>query len=59
MVLRLHGYGAWIELDGKQLEEYSVEVKGNVISCYVCSEEGKVSGCWGPHWVSPVIQVVY
>lgn len=43
MVLRLHGYGAWIELDGVPLEEYAVEVKDNVISCYVCSEEGKVS----------------
>ena len=42
MVLRLHGYGAWIESDGKPLEEYAVEVKDNVISCYVCSEEGKV-----------------
>jgi len=42
MVLRLHGYGAWIESDGKPLEEYAVEVKGSVISCYVCSEEGKV-----------------
>ena len=42
MVLRLHGYGAWIESDGKPLEEYAVEVEGNVISCYVCSEEGKV-----------------
>jgi len=42
MVLRLHGYGTWIESDGKLLEEYAVEVKDNVISCYVCSEEGKV-----------------
>ena len=42
MVLRLHGYGAWIESDGKPLEEYAVEVKGDTISCYVCSEEGKV-----------------
>jgi len=42
MVLRLHGYGAWIELDGEPLEEYAVEVKENVISCYVCSEERKV-----------------
>ena len=42
MVLRLHGYGAWIESDGKPLEEYAVEVKDNFISCYVCSEEGKV-----------------
>ena len=42
MVLRLHGYGAWIESDGEPLEEYAVEVKDNVISCYVCSEEGKV-----------------
>jgi len=42
MVLRLHGYGAWIQLDDKPLEEYAVEVKGNTISCYVCSEEGKV-----------------
>ena len=42
MVLRLHGYGAWIESEGQSLEEYAVEVKDNVISCYVCSEEGKV-----------------
>jgi len=42
MVLRLYGYGAWVELDGKLLEEYAVEVNGNVISCYICSEEGKV-----------------
>jgi len=42
MVLRLYGYGAWIESDGKPLEEYAVEVNGNVISCYICSEEGKV-----------------
>ncbi|KAF9792069.1 hypothetical protein BJ322DRAFT_1026940 [Thelephora terrestris] len=41
MVLRLHGYGAWVESDGKPLEEYAVEIKGNVISCYICSEEGK------------------
>ena len=42
MVLRLRGYGAWIESDGKPLEEYAVEVEGNTISCYVCSEDGKV-----------------
>ena len=42
MVLRLHGYGAWVESDGKPLQEYAVEVKDNVISCYICSEEGKV-----------------
>lgn len=42
MVLRLHGYGAWIESNGAPLEEHAVEVKGNVISCYICSEEGKV-----------------
>ena len=42
MVLRLHSYGAWIEVDGKPLEEHAVEVKGNAVSCYVCSEEGKV-----------------
>ena len=42
MVLRLHGYGAWIESDGIPLEEYAVEVNDNVISCYVCSQEGKV-----------------
>lgn len=42
MVLRLYGYGAWIESDGKPLEEYAVEVDGDVISCYICSEEGKV-----------------
>jgi len=41
MVLRLHGYGAWVELGGKSLEEHAVEVKDNVISCYICSEEGK------------------
>lgn len=45
MVLRLHGYGAWVELGGQPLEEYAVEVNDNVISCYICSEEGKVSGC--------------
>lgn len=43
MVLRLYGYGAWIESDGQPLEEHAVEIKDNVISCYVCSEEGKVS----------------
>ena len=42
MVLNLRGYTAWIESDGKDLEEYAVEVKGNIVSCYVCSEEGKV-----------------
>jgi hypothetical protein len=42
MVLRQHGYGVWIELDGEPLEEYAVEVKGHVISCYICSEEGRV-----------------
>lgn len=42
MVLRLQGYGVWIELDGEPLEEYAVEVKDDVISCYVCSEEGRV-----------------
>lgn len=42
MVLDLRGYTAWIESDGERLEEYAVEVKGNTISCYVCSEEGKV-----------------
>jgi len=42
MVLRLHGYGAWIETDGIPLEEYAVEAQGNVVSCYVCSQEGKV-----------------
>jgi len=52
MVLRLHGYGAWIESDGKPLEEYAVEVKDNVISCYVCSEEGKVRA--EPHQVPQI-----
>lgn len=42
MVLRLYGYGAWIESGNEILEEHAVEVKENVISCYVCSEEGKV-----------------
>ena len=42
MVLRMRGHTAWIESDGKPLEEYAVEVKDNIISCYVCSEEGKV-----------------
>lgn len=42
MVLRLYGYGAWIEVDGQPLEEYATEVEDNAISCYVCSEEGKV-----------------
>ena len=45
MVLRLHGYGAWVEVGGQHLEEYAVEVNDNVISCYICSEEGKVNGC--------------
>ena len=43
MVLRLHGYSAWIESDGEPLEEYPLGTEGNVISCYVCSEEGKVN----------------
>jgi len=42
MVLELRGYSAWIESDDESLEEYAVEVKGNTISCYICSEEGKV-----------------
>jgi len=41
MVLRLYGYSAWIESEGVPLEEYAIEVEDNVISCYVCSEEGK------------------
>jgi len=55
MVLRLHGYSVWIESDGKPLEEYGVEVKDNVISCYICSEEGKVRA--EPYQVSFVVQV--
>ena len=43
MVLRLHGYGVWVESNDKPLEESAIEVKGNVISCYICSEEGQVS----------------
>ena len=42
MVLHLRGYSARIELGDAPLEEYAVEVKGEVISCYICSEEGKV-----------------
>jgi len=41
MVLRLHGYSAWIESDGNPLEEHAIEIKDNVVSCYICSEEGK------------------
>jgi len=41
MVLRLRGYGAWIESDGEPLEEYAIEVEGDTVSCYICSEEGK------------------
>ena len=29
MVLRLRGYGAWIESGGEPLEEYAVEVEGD------------------------------
>ena len=54
MVLRLHGYGTWIESDGKPLEEYAVEVKDNLITCYVCSEEGKVRA--EPYQVPRVIR---
>jgi len=43
MVLRLHDYGAWIESEGRRLKEHAVEVFGNVISCYICSEDGMVS----------------
>ena len=42
MVLRLNGYGAWIESEDKPLAEHAVEVKDDDI--YICSEEGKVSG---------------
>lgn len=36
------GYSAWIELNGEPLEEYAIETKDRVTSCYVCSEEGAV-----------------
>jgi len=55
MVLELRGYHAWIESDGERLEEYAVEIKGNTVSCYVCSEEGKVRA--EPPRVPCVVQV--
>jgi hypothetical protein len=63
MVLRLHGYGAWIETDSIPLEEYAVKVEGNIISCYVCSEEGKVRSSAAPCVLrdpsSPLTRCVY
>ena len=43
MVLSHRGYTAWVESGGVPLEEYGCNTQGKVISCYVCSEEGKVS----------------
>lgn len=43
MVLRLHGYTAWIEVEGRQVEEHAIEVTDSTVSCYICSEDGLVS----------------
>lgn len=33
-----------VTCDGQALDEYDVQVEGNVIECYVASESGKVCG---------------
>ncbi|KAI0786154.1 hypothetical protein C8Q75DRAFT_282666 [Abortiporus biennis] len=39
---RLHGVGAWILVDGKELYEFGSEIENDkVVSCYVASDEGK------------------
>ena len=42
MPLNHRGYGAYLTCDGKELEMYKVKEKGEVVSCFVASEAGKV-----------------
>ncbi|PCH35392.1 hypothetical protein WOLCODRAFT_139882 [Wolfiporia cocos MD-104 SS10] len=43
--MKLLGLEAWIECDGKRLDEYNIEVEGNQIACWVVSEVEKVNNC--------------
>ncbi|KAI0786144.1 hypothetical protein C8Q75DRAFT_772328 [Abortiporus biennis] len=39
---RLHGFGAWVRVDGKELDEYNTVIENDkVVNCYIASEEGK------------------
>ena len=43
MPLQHRGYGAYISYDGRELEVYKVKEKGQVVSCFIESEAGRVS----------------
>jgi hypothetical protein len=54
---------AWLEIDGKRVEEYGVEVQNGqsgvekVVSCWIPSEAGKVgmSRIWRKHLLIPLL----
>lgn len=43
-MLSLHGISAWIEVDGKELEQYGVEedLDRNQVTCWIPTQAGKV-----------------
>jgi hypothetical protein len=45
MVMKLHGFSAWITVDGAELNQYNVEVspEGNKATCWIPSQVGKAS----------------
>lgn len=43
MAIEFLGFTIWVHSDGKELEEYKVQVEDeNTVSCYIPSEVGKV-----------------
>jgi hypothetical protein len=41
-ILKLGDYEVWVAISEKRTEVYQVTEKGNTISCFIASEEGKV-----------------
>lgn len=38
----LKKHEVWIVTDGQRYEEYDIKIEGNVITCYIASQAGKV-----------------
>ena len=40
--MELKGFAAWILVDGKEVNQYSLETEENKVTCWIASEVGKV-----------------
>lgn len=41
--MKLKGFLAWVLVDGKDINQYGVEIKENMATCWIPSEAGKAS----------------